>query len=377
MRLPLVLVVLAGGTSAIALSCTSSHDDNGASGDAGGGLDGTADDGGGSDAPDEPDAAPTQAFLRVAHFSPGAPALDVCLAAHGTGLYAGPLFALFVDDAGLASDANTPGLSYAQVSAYIAVDPGTYDMRLVSAGATSCSSALTVPAIPSQDAGADASGDTSADTDASADADASTDAGADSDANVDASTTADAGASAGTIVLPDATNLAALKAGDSATLLVLGEPFPAGSDASFRIAVVHDDSALAGGAASVRMVNALPGVPAVDFGFGSFADGWSPLFTKVAFGSASTQAATNQGAADPNGYLPVAPFGPQLVSVRASTRPTSDVVRASMASVPARSVVTFVAFGGASGDSEHPASLLSCTDNQASGGLYADCSVAR
>ena len=379
MRLPLVLVVFAAGTSPIALSCTSTNDGNGAGVDAGSDLDATADDGGGSDASDEPDAARTQAFLRVAHFSPGTPALDVCLAARGTGLYTGPLFALFAGDAGLATDASAPGLSYAQVSAYIAIDPGTYDVRLVSPGATSCSSALTVAPIPSEDASMSADSEMSADAEASesTDADADVDANANAGAEASESTDADAGASAGTTVLPDATNLAALEAGDSVTFLVLGKPFPTGTDASLRIAAVHDDSALAGGAASIRMVNALPGVPAVDFGFGSFAGGWSPLFTKVAFGSAGTQAAANQGAADPNGYVPVAPFGPQLVSVRASTGATADVVQASMASVQAGAVVTFVAFGGASGDPEHQANLLACTDNQASGGLYANCSVAR
>jgi hypothetical protein len=374
MRLPIVLVVLAAGASAIALSCTTTNDGNGAGVDAGSDLDATAG-GGGSDTADEPDAAPTQAFLRVAHFSPGTPALDVCLAAHGTGLYAGPLLALFADDAGLATDASAPGLSYAQVGAYIAVDPGTYDVRLVSAGASSCSSALPVAPIPSEDAGMSA--DASADAGASESTDAGADANAAADADAGESPDADASASTGTIVVPDATNLATFKAGDSATLLVLGEPFPTGTDASFRIAVVRDDPVLAGGAASVRLVNALPGVPAVDFGFGSFAGGWSPLFTKVAFGSASTQAAPNQGAADPNGYVPVAPFGPQLMSVRASTGATGDVLQASMASVQAGAVVTFVAFGGASGDPDHPPSLLACTDNQASGGLFADCSVAR
>src|SRR5580698_3335023 len=124
------------------VSCSSS--DTAGSGDAGPGLDATGGEGGDdADAADEPDAAPTQAMVRFAQLSPDAPALDVCLALHGTGAYQGPLLAQFAEDAGLAADAGAPGLSFATVSAYLAVDAGAYDVRLVPAGATTCTMGAT------------------------------------------------------------------------------------------------------------------------------------------------------------------------------------------------------------------------------------------
>jgi hypothetical protein len=63
--------------------------------------------------------------------------------------------------------------------------------------------------------------------------------------------------------------------------------------------------------------------------------------------------------------------------VRASTGATTDVATASVASLHAGSIATFIAFGGATNDSTRPAGLLVCTDNQASGGPFSDCSVAQ
>src|SRR5580704_12402257 len=124
-------------TASAAASCSSGNESARPSADAGAEVDATASDGG-DDASDAMDAAPTQAMVRFAQLSPDAPALDVCLAAHGTGDYRGPLLAQFAEDAGLPGDASAPGLSFAEVSAYFAIEPGTYDVRLVAAGATSC-----------------------------------------------------------------------------------------------------------------------------------------------------------------------------------------------------------------------------------------------
>jgi hypothetical protein len=74
-----------------------------------------------------------QAQIRVAHVSPEAPAVDFCLAPHGTASFAGPI---------LAGAGRAAGLSYGTVSRYFAVDAGDYDVRLVAPGAADCKAPL-------------------------------------------------------------------------------------------------------------------------------------------------------------------------------------------------------------------------------------------
>jgi hypothetical protein len=75
----------------------------------------------------------TTARVRVAHVSPGAPAVDFCLARHGTTQFTGPI---------LAGAGRAAGLSYATVTRYFDVDAARYDVRLVAPGATSCAQPL-------------------------------------------------------------------------------------------------------------------------------------------------------------------------------------------------------------------------------------------
>ena len=58
--------------------------------------------------------------------SPGAPAVDFCLARHGTTQFTGPI---------LANAGRAAGLSYATVTRYFDVDAARYDVRLVAPGA--------------------------------------------------------------------------------------------------------------------------------------------------------------------------------------------------------------------------------------------------
>ncbi len=69
------------------------------------------------------------ARLRVAHLSPDAPAVDVCIAPHGTTDFVGPVLA----SAGAAS-----GLSYGNVTKYLDVEAIQYDVRIVAPGAANC-----------------------------------------------------------------------------------------------------------------------------------------------------------------------------------------------------------------------------------------------
>jgi len=69
--------------------------------------------------------------LRVAHLSPDAPAVDVCVNP-GSG-FIGPVLAK-------AGDAN--GLAYPEVTSYVAVPAATYSVRIVAPGSTNCDAGL-------------------------------------------------------------------------------------------------------------------------------------------------------------------------------------------------------------------------------------------
>jgi hypothetical protein len=82
---------------------------------------------------------PTSALLRFANWSFGAPAIDICIAPHGTKSFQGPLVAaLGATLGGDAGAVGAGGLPFPLVSAYMLVPPGSYDARIVVAGATSC-----------------------------------------------------------------------------------------------------------------------------------------------------------------------------------------------------------------------------------------------
>ncbi|HEY6460205.1 MAG TPA: DUF4397 domain-containing protein, partial [Polyangiaceae bacterium] len=222
-------------------------------------------DDGGADASDEY-VAPTQAFVRLAQTSPDAPSLDVCVAPHGSGAFDGPLLAKLAaslaGDAGASPDAAAAGLAYAQVSAYVPLDPAAYDVRVIAAGSPCASFPL----------------------------------------------------------VPDRTDLPALDAGSYTTLLVAGEIAAGDAGAPMALTALLDDSALPGGGALLRAINAAPGQPLLDFGLGAAAT-WLPVLTNVAFGAASAQTAPGEGSVDANGYVPAAPTGPdgQTFSARVST----------------------------------------------------------
>jgi hypothetical protein len=129
-------------------------------------------------------------------------------------------------------------------------------------------------------------------------------------------------------------------------------------------------------------VNAMPTGVALDFGFAGVAtDGgaaaWLPVLTDVGFASASAKAGPGEGAVDANGYLPIAPLAGQPVSVRATGGDAgADLAAASGINVDLGGIATVIAIGGKTGDTANPPALLLCTDNQPSGGLLSDCSIA-
>jgi len=315
-----------------------------------------------SDAGPQPEASEPepQGQLRIAQLSPDFPAIDICVAPHGTQDFTGPLLAqTFSVDGGLV------GIGYGQVSGYFSVPVGQYDVRIVAAGSPGC-------VLTSSEGGVDGGSDAATE--------AGDDGGSD-DASIDeASTDAGSGeASTGpvTVILgPDITNLPAIAENGVSTLLIAGLASPSGGAHGLTFSLFDDDVLLAGGGASLRAVNALATADTLDFGLGSSSSTFVPLLVNVGFGKPSAAAAPTSGATDPHGYMPIAPFDAQMMSARAGATSKTDVAITQGAHIPLGSIATIFAIGGASGDTNHPPAMLVCIDNAQAGSPLADCSVS-
>lgn len=158
--------------------------------------------------------APERARVRIAHLSPDAPAVDVCIAPAGSPYPAEPL---------LASFGSRAGLSYPQVTSYLELPAGAYDVRIVAASETTCEN----PAVP------------------------------------------------------DTTGVS-LAPGLTATVGAIGTL--AGAPA-FRLAVFADAATVSAGKAKLRFVHASPGTPAVDVGIKDAHGTFTKLFANVSFGN--------------------------------------------------------------------------------------------
>jgi hypothetical protein len=73
-------------------------------------------------------SAPQRAHVRVAHLSPDAPKVDVCLAPAGSGQWGKPLLRTL----------GGTGLAYSQVTTYVDLPVATYDVRVITATSTGC-----------------------------------------------------------------------------------------------------------------------------------------------------------------------------------------------------------------------------------------------
>jgi hypothetical protein len=184
------------------------------------GDDGDDGDGGGGGTP------PAKAFVRVAHLSPDAPAVDFCIAPAGTTTFTGPVFK------SLGGATAAAGISFEQVTRYIEVDAAQYDVRLVAPNAADC---------------------------------------------------------ADTLGLPVFTGLPALPANGYVTIAAIGALEPrSGVDAPFELtAYVDRRTAPPTGQVAVRFVHASPDTPPVDVGLGAGAE-FTPVWTNVAFGEFDT-----------------------------------------------------------------------------------------
>ena len=119
--------------------------------DSGGGTtdSGTTGDDGGTTEAGSNEGGASQAFVRVAHLSPGAPAVDFCVAPHGTTTFTGPV---------LAGAGAMTGIAYKDVTKYLPVPATQLDVRIVAPGGTSCATSLAMlpdfTSLPSLPAGA-------------------------------------------------------------------------------------------------------------------------------------------------------------------------------------------------------------------------------
>lgn len=248
-------------------------------------------------------AAPERAQLRIAHLSPDAPAVDVCLAKSGSTAFTGPL---------LRSLGANAGLSYPQVTEYIALPVASYDVRIVLAGATSCDTAA----------------------------------------------------------VPD-TRGVAVSNGLFATVAAIGvldRSGPAANDPAFRLAVFADATSAGAGKAKLRFVHASPGTPAVDVGVLQ-GNAFTSLFGNVAFSKVAVQTGV-----DAQGYLEVNPLTATIAARPAGSNVNALVLP--NVTLPANAVVTAFAIGGKTGATTNPLRALLCTDTPRSSNLLATCTVA-
>lgn len=259
--------------------------------------------------------ATTVALLRVANWSPDSPAIDACIAPRGTTVFQGPIAATLA--AASLGDAGAAAVSFPLVTAYIPVAPGQYDVRFVAAGAGSCAVGIA----------------------------------------------------------RDATALAALAAGDAATVALLGELSPTGGDPGLRVVGFLDDTSSNGGVA-LRVINAAPSLSLVDVGTGNVAK-FKPFFLGLPFGQASGKPqALGPDATAPtvnaNGYLKMQPLSGVTLSAHPPNATTDTVVTTGL-SAASGSVLTVALVGGTSAGVA--ARLLECVDNAGTVGPLSNCTV--
>jgi hypothetical protein len=250
------------------------------------------------------DMSITSAQIRIANLSPSKPPIDVCLALHGSGQFNGPI----LKPVGVVDT----GLAYPQVSKYLAVGAGQYDVRIVDGGATSCAQSLY-----------------------------------------------------------DATSLPALAVGRSYTIVGTGFiPPQSGNPSAFTVVVYGDDGATDASSISLRFIHDAPNTPPLDLvlGSGSTATG---LFANVSYLSVGTAPQ-----ADGKGYVSQsAQLLPATLSLRVHGSSSDALVITRPSALPGGSVATLFAIGELGGTPK-PLQALVCLDSSiVSPSALATCAV--
>ena len=265
--------------------------------------------------------------VRLAHWAANAPAIDFCVAPHGSSSFGTPLLATAwaaLADAGASSDAGGAALPFTQASAYVYLPAGAYDARVVAAGSADCSTGI--------------GGDL--------------------------------------LTLPP------LATGGFATVALVGDPHPATGTVgapALRLVGFLDDLK-APGAIGLRFVNASPLLPQADLGTGTLVGTFKPLATGVAFGEPPppSDAGAPDGSIviDPQGYAAVGALSAVTLSAHA-TGGTLDAVVATNVSAAKGSVLTVALVGGSpDGDGGVAGALLvQCVDNAGTVGVFGSCAA--
>ena len=247
---------------------------------------------------------PERARVRIAHLSPDAPAVDVCIAEAGSGNYRQPL---------LRSLGGAEGLAYSQVTTYVDLPAGAYDVRVILATATGC----------------------------------------------------------GAGAVPDTLNVT-VTAGLTATIVAIGiidRSGAAANDPAFRLKVLADEPTLTSGRTKLRFFHASPGTPAVDVGLG-YAHLFTKVFGNVSFGNTAT---ANSSGMSANGYVETAPVT-SAVSARLAGAST-DALTIPSVNLATDQIATAIAIGGKTGAHANPLRVLICLDTAPPKALLSTCIV--
>jgi hypothetical protein len=255
-----------------------------------------------TEAGDATSPSPTQTFIRIADWSPDAPAsgIDICLAPSGTTNWMGPLLGQLLPPGSL-GQGGPNGVQFPSVTEYLGIAPGQYDIQIVGAGATNCTSGMV-----------------------------------------------------------STTGLPRLEAGQHTTFASVGDLHVTDNDAAQKVAVFFDDVTPSAGA-QLRGINAVPSIAYIDFGEGSLgAQNFVPLVTAIAFGSAGNNLADG-GTTGLSGYFAVAAGMGLQFSGHPTGVLTADTAKASNVTLASGSVTTMAFVNGENGG--FPPQLLVCTDN--------------
>jgi hypothetical protein len=245
------------------------------------------------------------ALIRIAHLSPNKPPIDVCLAPHGSGRFTGPI----LKPAGIPPN----GLAYSQVSKYLSIGAGQYDVRIVDGGATTCAQSLF-----------------------------------------------------------DATTLPTFSAGGSFTIVGTGfiPPNP-GDPKAYTIAVYSEDTNSTDDGILLRFIHSAPDVPSLDFGAGSGAN-FTVLFSDVSYLKIGTSVSPP---ADANGYITLqAATPPVTYGLRLHGSNTDLLTVSSNVGLPNRTIATVFAIGDLTGMPK-PLQTLICIDNAPPSGAFSACAT--
>ncbi len=267
-----------------------------------------------------------QAYIRLAQWAPDLPAADVCVTQSGAGWVGQlPQLAQIVADAdgGAVGDGGTPSIAFPQVTSYLIIPPGTYDVRLVAAGSADCGTGL--------------------------------------------------------VDLTGAT----IAQNTYTTIAAMGEAVPVGGDQMLKLAAFPDEVTAPAGQIALRFVNASPSqaLTPADLGTGSLAGTggpWAPLFAGVVFGQTGASAVDAGAAVDGSGYIAINPLQTATISAHASASATDATVAANDVSIAAGSATTIALVNGVSnGQAASAVKLLQCGDVDDSAGtsLLSTCSV--